>query len=276
MAESNNDAVYVTDDNVFDLYRSLDLSKRDEDRHIVIGALENGVVPEVVRYGIMRDVYRGVVKSMEGELYYFNYLSGKELKVIKADTPTKQWEAGKLLKTCRLGCDFVKGSTTQKNEEEEDTSAIPSGEQEKKADPGGVALPNATVQEDQNIRDQQMLTTEEHSGGAGATTPDPTDGGKWHQNGGIDTQKSDGSWKITDLLRGLGSQLQSSPLASRQPSPKEIEYMTQVMGRSPQDIAEGNNHMSSTDRMKMNQWLQRSMNKSLVSLESWLERNGRE
>ena len=87
-----------------DVYRSLSMGHVHIDHDFVDKSVALGVVPTAIRYGRMErgnmEVFRGVVKSTAGDLYYFNWARGSDFKLVPADDANKQWEADKLFRSC--------------------------------------------------------------------------------------------------------------------------------------------------------------------------------
>ena len=99
-----------------DLYRSNSVVEVSQNQFFVDQIVRDGVIPEQLRYGSMArgnmHVYRGVVKGHDGNMFYFNYHDGAPFHLVPADTPTKEWEANKLFKSCRHGCDLIRKATS--------------------------------------------------------------------------------------------------------------------------------------------------------------------
>ena len=261
---------------VLGLYKSRDAQHRVVDVDLLKRSIEAGITPETMRYGIMRDVKRGVVKSTQGDAYYFNYAPGKEFRLVKADTPTKLWDANRMMRTCHLGCDLHRSMPDDDAEELDKAPPPPGGG----GGGEGGSLPPAAIEEEDNIAAQHDLMTDRHPGGVGGTTPDrPEIGRQWHpdeQEAQVPVQKGP-MWSYKELLEGMRDNLQKSMPAAimqeRKPSPKEAQFMQEEMGRSPGDIAEGNTYMSPSQRKHFNMWLNKGLSKSMNSLETWLERS---
>lgn len=260
---------------VLDMYKSCDAQHRAIDVDLLKKAIEAGITPEQLRYGIMRDVRRGVVKSTQGDSYYFNDVPEKEFRLVKADTPTKVWDANRMMRTCHLGCDLRKSMTEEDEEEVNKAPPTPGG------GGGNATLPPAVVEEEDDVPAQQQdLLTDRHPGGVGQATPDrPEFGRQWHPDdpqAQAPIQKGP-LWTYQQLLEGMRDNLQKSVPAAvtqqRQVTPKEAQFMQEELGRSPQDIAEGNTFMSPSQRKHFNMWLNKGLTKSMSSLENWLERN---
>ena len=265
---------------VLDMYKSLTPNRRSEEEELLTLSISEGVVPSSLRYGIMNQTRRGVVKSTDGTLYYMSYAPGHEFRLIKADTPRKKWESENLLKNCNLGCDLIKaGAEYHDDEKEEELDKAEGGAGQQ------VASRPMPVEEEQQIADQHDVMTTHHPGAAGALTPDQPNRGKdWHgtQQQQVPTQpvpdapvEKGGFWDMNTLLKGLGQSMQKSvPPRYRQPSHQEHQFMVEVLGRSPEDIAGGNASMSPGQRVQFNQWLNKSLRYSLNGLQGWRNKNG--
>lgn len=252
---------------ILNLFKSLDMNHRDDDETIVALLIDKGIAPINVRYGVMNSTYRGAAQTDTGELYYFSYIPmTANFKLVKADNSDKIWEAKKILSKCLLGCDLIQKADSEDEEPEEEVE----DQEEQKAQTG--ALPTAavnTVPEEQNIRDQQRLTTEVHPGAAGSTTPDQNHD-KWHPPDQHSTAKS---WDYGALLKGLGQNLQKSAIQTRPYiAPKEAQYMVEHLGMSPQDIEAGR-EMNPMQRARYNAWLTKSLNDRVGSLKKWIAKH---
>lgn len=279
MSNENAKAPATADDaveqEVLDMYKSMDISRRVDDTELLQLVIEEGVTPRMIRYGVMRNVRRGVVKSLTDELFYFNYAPGSQFKLIAADTDAKQWEASRLLQKCHLGCELAKAEDFNPDDEFEDIDkAPPPGG----GGGGGGAKPPAPVREEQDLADQRELLTDKHPGGVGTSTPDdPNRGRNWHPDEPDPATLKGGLWSHNDLLKGLAANLSKSPVAAavtrRQVTGKEAQFMQEELGRSPQDIASGNTYMSPTDRKRYNMWLNKSLGSAMSGLERWRGKN---
>lgn len=253
---------------VLEMYKSLTDERRAEEEDLINRSIEGGVVPYSLRYGITNNVYRGVVKSGEGDLYYFNYVPGKNFKLVKAVDKEKQWDANRILTKSRLGCDLVKSG-----EKEEEKEKIEDGEPETKAT-GVAGAAMAPVPEAQAIAQQNTLTTDVHPGAAGGGGSPDIHGDRWHPEED-QAQKSTEIWALGSLLKSMGQQLQATaPVPSRMPTDKEQEFMVEVLGRNPEEVAGGRSQLSPTQRAHFNLWLNRSLGDKLGFLKSWLKDNG--
>ena len=238
---------------VLDYYKSLTPNNRIVEACVVTKSIENGAVPEIVRYGVMNDTLRGVVKSTKGDLYYFNYAPNADsFRLVKADDDVKLWESYRLLKNCTLGCDLVRME---------------------KAEPASSPAAPA-LSEDQNIEDQDRLITEVHPGAAVAPTPDlPERGRVWHEEEEepVIGKSLNNSWDANALLRGLGKSLQSTaPKLDRPISTQEHRFLTEELGRTPKQIEEGDVKMSPTQKVLYNRWLGKSLRSRLENLSGLL------
>jgi len=295
-----------TDESIMDYYTSLSPSNRMTEVAIVHKSIKNGVVPESVRYGVMNNVFRGIVKSSKDDLYYFSYIPDGKFSLVKANDRDKVWEANKLLKSCSLGCDIVRME---------------------KADVAMGSMP--VVDEEQDVVAQQRLATAKHPGAAGSVTPDlPEVGRQWHEEEEI-TQKADAipggladgkspsdfdqdkldegvkvelehtsdrsiateiamdhltedqdyysklkevekSWNAASLIKGLGQSLQrTAPRTFHTASDKEKQFLLEVVGKTPEQIEAGDTRMNPTQKVLYARWMNKSLRSKLNDLKGW-------
>ncbi len=246
---------------IMDLYKSMTVNYRIEEEDIITKAIDEGVVTDIMRYGVMNGTMRGVIKSPNEGLYYFNYSPNKELIVSPANDQTKQWEAGRLLSKCKLGCDLIKAKL-----EEEDEAEKADGET------GEVPSVAHVIPEQQNIQAQQRIMTERHPGAATGTTPDlPGRGRQWHEE--QPAQKSTGFWNKNMLLQGLGKSLQkNAAMRNRAPTKQEEQFMLEVLGRTPGEISSGEVFMNPTQKVMFARWAGKSLKTKIDNLSGWLEK----
>ena len=276
------------------LYRSLSPSHLEMDEFIVKGAVDNAVIPASVRYGVMKrgniQVYRGVVKSTGGDLFYFNWAPNTQFKLVRAQESDQQFEASKLLKSCAIGCDLRKTEAPLDPDEtvEEATKEGTSFEDEDGTEKGAVPIPaaaQAPVLEDHYNAQQDRLTTQHHPGAAGTASPDSQEGhDRWH--GAEDMQHSitrpgdgmgqlgsnDGQqhWSALDLLKAWGRNMQrTAPRLHAPASPLEAEYMTTVLGVSQDEMRKGLT-LPPRHRLGFQQWKSTQLRGRLSGLERWL------
>lgn len=271
------------DDEFLRMYRSLSRSNDQVNEGLVRGSVDNGVIPESVRYGIMRrgqiEVYRGVVKSTSGDLFYFNWSpTNDDVHLVKADDPTKQWEADKLFKGCALGCDLVRKSDAPIDPGE----TIEEATEDDKAIPSAATMP---VSEDQNIAGQARMTTDVHPGATASASPDdPMVGRDWH---GDDVNRSYAAhrpgdaapldrgtehWSATDLLKAWGRKMQTTaPRLAPEASDLETRYMTEVLGMNPGQIRKGFGALPPRHRFGFQNWKAQQLRGRLSGLESFLK-----
>lgn len=290
----SDSAKKTTTDTFFDVYKSLEPSRRDQDESLVTLAVGEGVIPASMRYGVMLNIDRGVVKATNGDLYYFQH-SGVDTenpiyRIVKADTSTKKWEAERLYNNCKLGCDLVEKawplsvSVEAQNDKTVDVDDDKEDE-EKAAGPAGhgpAGKPPASVSEAQAIAGQHRQITEVHPGAAAAVTPDrPEVGRDWHGTEKAlpeipqQAQIENPMWRTTDLLRAWGQQLQASAPRQYQVPEQERHFMTEVLGRTPDEISSGQAVMSPTQRAQFNMWLTRSLRTRVSGLQQWLEKSNK-
>lgn len=252
----------VYEESIFDYYKSLSPSHREEEEDIIVKCIESGVVPDLLRYGIFKDVYRGVARNSSGNLFYFNYTPSSKFKLIKASDESKVWEANRILNKSTLGCDLIKSE----NKNKEDLKHLDEKEDEEKAGltTGGAA--SDVIPEEQNVAAQDHLTTDVHPGAAEGSTPD-NNAGNWHGQ----QEDANKAWTYTDLLKGLGMELQANPIGgNRIPTQKEQEFMVEALGKTPEEAASGEAQLTSMQRALFQQWLKRSLNTKVNSLKDWL------
>lgn len=266
------------EDQVFDFYRSTDASRRMDDELLLSKAIEEGLTPSSIRYGIMRGVYRGAIRDLTGDDYYFN-MNKDNFKLVKADNPTKQFEVDRMYTICTFGVDLVKGNYEEEFEEEEIDKAQGSSGKE-------PSLPPAVVEEEIDVQAQQSdLITDRHPGGVGESTPDlEYQGRQWHpddtagQQSAAEAMNAQKSWDYNELLSGLGQAMQKAqpgaPTSKPHISEREKQFMVQELGRSPQEISTGNVYLTPIQRKLYNQWVNKGLQTSVNSLEAWRRRNG--
>jgi hypothetical protein len=253
---------------VLDFYRSIDISRRYEDEQLLTKAIEEGITPSTIRYGKMRDVYRGAIHDILGDAYYFTS-HGENYRLVKATDSTRKWEIDQMMKNCRVGCDLVR-----------DAEAI-----EKAEGSGQGGHDPAILEEEDNISAQDDLITDQHPGGAGSSTPDlPYVGRDWHaddpegqQTVAEATQKAM-NWDYNALLSGLGDTMKKAqagaPTARPYVTASERQFMVEELGRTPDEVASGNVNLNPTQRKLYNMWTNKGLRKSISSLENWKKKNG--
>lgn len=276
------------------LYRSLSASHIEMDEHLVRGSVDNSVIPASIRYGVMRrgniEAYRGIVKSTAGEYYYFNWAPETDFKLVKADDAEKQWDAERLFKSCRIGCDLRKSSAPLDPGESVEEATKEGTEYEDKdgTEKGSVPLPTtgqAPILEDHYTAQQERLTTQRHPGGTGPTSPDSQEGhDRWH--GAEDMQQSitrpgdgmkslgsnDGQqhWSAVDLLKAWGQRMQqTAPRLHPRVSDLEARYMVEVLGISQEQVQKGV-QLPPRHRLSFHQWRATQLRGRLAGLERWL------
>lgn len=232
-------------------YKSLTTDHRLDEEFIVDKAIEDGVIPIELRYIDMRGVLRGVVKSSNDMLYYFHYVQENDnFRLVKADDPFKISEAKRILQTCELGCTLIKAGGE---------GAPPSGGQ-------------GTINEEVDIDQQDDLLTDKHPAAAITTTPDrPEVGRMWHEQEVPPVMSK--SWDAGTLLESLNNTLQKSTNNLRPPvSPKEQQFMLEVMGKTPAQIKRGDTYMGPSHKILFQQWLGKSMRDSVSILDKWTKK----
>lgn len=286
LQERHNDS----QNSFLEVYRSLNSNHVGTDETIVTRCVELGVVPEQLRYGIMRGVNRGVVKAVTGAMFYFNHVPShpdaeKAFKITPVSQGTttaiiqnREWEAGKLLKTCNLGCDMLKRASVPPSDAEELDKAPETG-----------TIP---IDEERYMQGQQRMLQERHPGAAGGgTTPDrPEVGRDWHQplrrgqerqtltspaDGLPPVASNDGQkhWSAAGLIKSYGEQLQASaPQARPQLTQLEVTFATEVLGKSQSSIDTGQVSFSPHDQRRFHQWRTNNLRSRLTSpLQKWLK-----
>ncbi len=235
-------------------YKSLTPTHRIDEEYIINKAVEEGIIPIELRYGIMQGSYRGVVKSSNDLLFYFTYVPSNDAFVlVKADNPDKVYDATKMFSKCKLGCSMIKAGVA---------GGSATGSQI-----GGIDV----VDEDDAIAQQQDLITDKHPAAAMISTPDRPDRGKmWHEQEVPPLAKS---WDASSLLNDLNANLRKSTEQLRKPvSQKEHDFMIEVMGKTPGQIDRGDTYMSPSHKVLFQQWLGKSMRSKVSSLSDWLKK----
>jgi len=274
-----------------DMYRSLSSQHIPQDESFVNSVVIEGVIPEVIRYGVMNrgtmHAYRGVVKSTQGDLYYFNWHEGAKFKLVPANDDTKVWEANKLFKSCQLGCDLIRsndnapitaGEPVDPPEEEEDINDV---DKDEGGVPGAAVAP---VAEETWAQDQQRMLHEVHPGAAGTqTADDPTVGRDWHAQdlsraqdgmGALASNDGEKHWTTSDLLKSWGKQMQATaPRVLPRVSALEAEYMNTVLNVPQEQIQKGM-LMTPRHRHSFEEWKASRLRGRLAKLSSWSSGNG--
>lgn len=232
---------------IIEFYRSLDPSNLSQETEIINKASEEGVIPSSLRYGIMKDVYRGIIKSVTDDIFYFHYKPDGIFSLVKANTEDQKWEANRILTKSELGCDLIKAGEGSGNE-------VP-------------GLPSV-MEEEEFVDNQDDITTDRHPGAATGFTPDrPEVGRQWHQEEAI---KSTGFWTEKDLLDGLNVALKKSVEEIKRPiSESEARFMSEVLGKTPEEIDIGVN-LNPTQKVLYQRWLGKSMRSKISPLKNWL------
>jgi len=273
------------------LYRSVSAAYVPMDEFVVRGSVDCGVIPSSVRYGVMArgrmQVYRGAVKSTNGELWYFNYAPGADFKLVKAEETAQQTEVSRLLKTCPYGCDINKGTAKAPLESGETIEEAALGGTEhdpddEETEKGAIPIPsagNTTVSEDRNIQDQERLQTDVHPGGTASQLPEEQGTGRdWHepivraQDGLAPLASNDGKqyWNRLDLLKAYGQTLQqTAPRLAPPVSSLEQQYMQEQMGVPPDQLSKGL-RLAPRHRIGFEQWKARRLREKLAGLQSYL------
>jgi hypothetical protein len=258
-----------------EMYRSLTPQDYGRDANFVTKAIIEGVVPESIRYGVMRrnliEAYRGVVKSTTGDFFYFNWSpSGGDFHLVPADDPAKEWEAGKLFKSCNLGCDLLR-SQVQEIPDDED-------EDVEKELPGAAVAP---VNEEDYAVQQESMQHEAHPGSTQSALPDdPTKGKQWHEplrraaDGLNQLAANDGEkhWSTPDLMKAYGTTLQgSAPTVQPRVDAVEAKYLQEVLGASPEQLEKGL-RLAPRHRADFERWKATQLRGRMGGLRAWLER----
>jgi hypothetical protein len=245
-----------------EFYKSLSVENRANDGIFVDMAIANGVYPESIRYDVFRGGYRGVIKGIDGELFYFTLPPAGAFHIVQASDDTRKWEAQRLFKGCNSGCDLIRGkSADKKKDEEEEGKAVG-------ASGGTMELPPASQPEEQNVATQTQQITQEHPGGAMGTTPQQ-DGSteRWH---GQDMQRS--LWTTIDLMKSWGQQLQQTAPKVGVTDPQLRTFCIEVLGKLPSEVDSGPVKLSGLQRAQYNQWLTKSLRGRMDGLTSWLQK----
>ena len=251
------------------------MNHRLDESQIVEKASAEGVIPKTIRYGVMNNVIRGAMQTIVGDLYYFNYRPDLDtLRLVKADNPTKEWEAVRLLKSCRLGCDLMKSLEAVDDDSYDPQDEAQYDEPVHKADEGGSgggtgAGNPASITEEEYINRQDDLMTEDHPGAAVGLTPDqPHRGKQWHQEEPVPVSK--GFWTANDLVKGLNEQLKKATPRDWKPvSDLERQFLMQELGRSDEEVDSGQTHMTPIQKVRYHQWANKSLRSQLNKLSKW-------
>jgi len=271
------------------IYRSIDISRVQEDVDFVDKCVRAGVIPSSLRYGVMQRnqmvAYRGIVKSTTDNYYYFNWAPQTDFRLVPADDATKQWEAQKLFKTCSFGCDMRKaeaplspGESIEGCEEEE----VSEDDADKANAPNIWPAGSPSRDEDKDIREQESDITDAHPGATIARTPDdPNIGRIWHEkalsrpgDGAMPLATNDGEqhWNTADLMKAWGKKLQeSAPVVQPQITPLESRYLQEVMGMSQADVNKGL-RIPARHRISFEQWKSGQLRSNIDNLKSWLKK----
>ena len=292
------------------MYRSVSSQHIAQDESFVNQSVREGVVPETVRYGIMErgtmKAYRGVVKSTQGEMFYFNWHDGGKFKLVPVNAcdpkhlDERQWEANKLFKSCQFGCDLIRSGDAAPmvptapgaNPPMQPLALVQDPEEENEVDKAGE-LPGAAVapvSEEAWMADQARMRQEVHPGAAGTQTPDdPAVGRDWHnenenialaqnnvQDGLQPLATNDGEkhWNTADLLKSWGVQLQeTAPRVLPQATGLEHEYMQTVLNMPTEQVQKGV-ALAPRHRHAFEQWKSERLRGRLSKLSEWTRGNG--
>ena len=246
-----------------DLYRSLASSDTDTDMNLISKLAMQGIIPESMRYGVLTTLatatYRGVAKSTTGDIIYFNWSHGTDLKAVTADTENKVSEALNYFKKCNKGCDLRKSD-----------DAVEDVDDAEKASGGGGGMQSQiaatpSVTETQFMQQQDVKV---HPGSATATTPDLENRGQqWH----ADTlQASKSISELSGKLREWGMQLQATVPQSNEVTSLEATFLKSINASSDQ-VNKGIN--SSRLAQQFITWKGQVIKQRLAPLQSWLSRN---
>lgn len=262
-------------EDILSYYTSLTINNRLNEGQIIEKSTNEGIIPRSIRYGIMNNVFRGAIKTLTDELYYFNYRPDTDtIRLVKANDTDKIWEANRLLKSCKLGCDFVKSLEAIDDDGYEPHEDAKFDEPVKKTsgssggDSGGAALMPDT--EENNINIQDDLITQQHPGAALGLTPDnPARGKQWHEETPYPTVKSK-FWTASDLIKGLNQELKkATPREWKPVSDLERQFLTQELGRTNEQIDTGLVHMTPIQKVRFQQWANKSLKNQLNELIKW-------
>lgn len=237
-----------------DFYKSLNVDKIAEEANIINLAGERGVIVDSLRYGITKGTFRGAIKDIKGDLYYFHY-NDRDFRVVKSGNPEKEKELLNILHKCKLGCDLIKADDTEKAEGQSPTAALP------------------TIPEDQDVEAQDRLTTDRHPGSTGAgTTPDrPEVGRVWHPEDDPETVQKNNSWDYNSILKSLGYSFKKNARVIKSSySPQEKKFMVEVLGKSPEDVENGYVKMNPTQKVIYRKWLNKSARNKIKNLSKFI------
>lgn len=255
-----------------EFYKSLTPTNRETEREMINLALDNNVFPESMRYDEFRGGYRGVMKSTDGDLFYFTWPKVGAFHLVKATDDTRKWEVARLSKGLSQGVDLIrKGDSTDDEDEEEKGKAGPGG--------GGMSgMPPAPMPEEQNVASQASQMTETHPGGAMGTTPESdTSEARWHGTPGllkalpdIDASIQHNAWSGVQLMKAWGDVLQTTAPRLAPVDPKLREFCVEVLGKMPSEVDAGPIKLNGMQRAQFNAWLTKSTRTRVTGLEKWL------
>lgn len=260
-----------------DTYRSLSIQHVETDKGLVDKSVVEHVVPQCIRYAIMKkggmEVYRGIVKAVDGGVFYFNWSPENAFKLVPVVEHRKQIEAENLFQSCRLGCDLRKSETPIDPEETVEEATTEKERKKKKAGPPAVPA----EKESRFQVESASKITDVHPGSTQAAMPDDnTTGRNWHGEPIARSQESKDEkryWTALDLLKSVGQKLkETAPRMGHSVTPLESRYMQEVMGLSTEEIQKGV-HVPPRFHVDFEKWKANNLNKSMSSLKSWLDKH---
>jgi hypothetical protein len=280
------------------LYRSLSATHTNMDECVVRGSVDCGVIPSAIRYGILQrgniEVYRGVVKSTRGDLFYFSWAPDTDFKLVKADDQSKVWDASRLFKACRIGCDLRRSMTAplDPGETVEEASKEGTEFEDEETDKGAVPIPSAAqapLSEERYMEQQESDATQHHPGSTASQMPEDDNTGRdWHSDiarsvtrpgdaipGLGTTTDAEGQphWTAVQLLKSWGQRMQATaPRLAPPVGDLETRYMTEVLGASQDEIRRGI-PLAPRHRLAFQQWRTQQLRGRLAGLENFIKSN---
>jgi hypothetical protein len=272
-------AQHTTDEpgSFLDVYRSQNLLSLDKDEEFVEKSIQLKVVPESLRYTVMKhrdyEVYRGIIKSTDGSLHYFQWTPNTNFKLIKAADAERIAEATRFYTVCKSGCDLKKiedpidsGESIEESTEDKEDKAV---------QPGLPALPS--IPEQEWVDSQNNTATMVHPGSTAAASPDDGQNTQnWHGDATKsltppNTPETPPYWSTVDLVKAWTNEIKKSKYVTHL-EPLEKQYMEEVLGMSHSDIRKC---MSLPPRHKLGfvQWKSQRLHSKLDSLYNWIGKN---
>lgn len=135
---------------------------------------------------------------------------------------------------------------------------------------GGQSQPSGPMplEEEDSIKQQTDLLTDEHPGALGSMTPDlPERGRQWHEE--VAAKSIEALFLLNQAKYDV-----SKSLSTLTPSynDQEKQFMFEVMGKTPEEINSGMVRMNPNQKVMYQRWLGKSVNKSLSGLSNWMKK----